>query len=59
MPRIAANHVHSSLAADDLAVFADSFDAGTNFHDLILLRRTHAVGTKLANIEDLGEPEKA
>jgi hypothetical protein len=29
---IAANHVHASLAADDLAVFADPFDASADFH---------------------------
>jgi hypothetical protein len=59
VPRIAANDENSSLATDDLAVLADPFDAGTNFHDSILLRLANAVGTKLANIRNPGTSEKA
>lgn len=34
VPRIRrADHVDASLTADNLAVFANPFDAGTHFHD--------------------------
>jgi hypothetical protein len=34
MPRIATHHVNRPLAADDFAVFTDSFYAGTYFHGI-------------------------
>ena len=33
VPRVAANHVHHTAAADDLTAFANPLDAGTDFHD--------------------------
>src|SRR5262249_55720444 len=37
MPRIAANHVQPAVAAHDLAVFANTFDAGAHFHGRLVL----------------------
>jgi hypothetical protein len=31
--RIAADHIHRPLTAHNLAVFTNSLDAGTDFHD--------------------------
>jgi hypothetical protein len=31
--RVGANHVNLAMAADQLAVFTNSFHAGTNLHD--------------------------
>jgi hypothetical protein len=33
MARIAANYINRALTADNFAVFADSLDAGPDFHD--------------------------
>lgn len=32
MSRVLANDPHDTLAADDLALIANAFDAGTDFH---------------------------
>src|SRR5687768_5768673 len=36
--RIAANHAHDAFAADDLAVFTNSTDAGSYLHDCTFAR---------------------
>jgi hypothetical protein len=38
---VAANHPHRAFTADDLAVLADAFDAGSYFHVFIALGANH------------------
>ena len=38
MARIGANHVDAALAADNFAVFADTFYTGADFHRSLLTK---------------------
>jgi hypothetical protein len=44
--RVAADHAHDAFAADDLAVFTDSTNAGSYFHDCTFSTQTARAGMR-------------